>query len=236
MDEQKGLAVGKTYRNANQAPVFMHSIAEVERKKVKEEISASKFISIMVDGSTDSSVIEEEVIYVRLSRAGKVKVQFVGIQALEKADAEHVTDAVCSIMSAVSGIEDEWKEKLVACATDGAAVMTGSKIDVVSRLRGEKSYILGVHCMAHRLELVFKDVMKTNSLCRKVEDLLTSLFTFYHRSPLNRATLKKSFSVLGMKPLMPTRVGGTRWVSHLLRALDHFLKGYKGIVLHLEQV
>ena len=138
MDEQKGLAVGRTYRNANQAPVSMHSIAEVERKKVEEEISASKFISIMADGSTDSSVME--------------------------------------------------------------------------------------------------DVMKTNNRCRKVEDLLTGLFTFYHRSPLNRATLKKSFSVQGMKPLMPTRVGGTRWVSHLMRALDHFLKGYKGIVHHLEQV
>ncbi len=60
MNEQKGLAVEKTYRNANQAPVLMHSIAEVERKKVKEEISASKFICIMADGSTDSSVMEEE--------------------------------------------------------------------------------------------------------------------------------------------------------------------------------
>ncbi len=43
-----------------------------------------------------------------------MKAQFVGIEALEKADAEHVTDAICSMMSAVSGSEDEWKEKLVA--------------------------------------------------------------------------------------------------------------------------
>ncbi len=236
MDEQKGLAVGKTYRNANQAQVFMHYIAEVERRKVKEEISATKFISIMADGSTDSSVMEEELVYTRMSRAGKVKVQFVGIQALKKADAAHITDAICSQMSAVSGGEEEWKEKLVACGTDGAAVMTGSKTGVVSRLREERTYILGVHCMAHRLELAFKDVMKTNSHYRKVEDLLPGLFTLYHRSPLNRAKLKDSFSVLGIKPLMPTRVGGTRWVSHLLRALDHFLRGFKGIVQHLEQV
>ncbi|XP_073667564.1 zinc finger protein 862-like [Paramisgurnus dabryanus] len=235
VDEKKGLAVGKTYRNANQAQVFMHYIAEIERRKVKEEISATKFISIMVDGSTDSSVMEEELVYTRMSRAGKVKVQFVGIQALKKADAAHITDAICSQMSAISGGED-WKGKLVACGTDGAAVMTGSKTGVVSRLRGERTYILGVHCMAHRLELAFKDVMKTNNLCRKVEDLLTGLFTFYHRSPLNRAKLKDSFSVLGIKPLMPTRIGGTRWVCHLLRALDHFLRGFKGIVQHLEQM
>ncbi|CAM4529879.1 unnamed protein product [Leuciscus chuanchicus] len=33
-------------------------------------------------------------------------------------------------MSAVSGGEEEWTEKLVACGTDGAAVMTGSKTGV----------------------------------------------------------------------------------------------------------
>lgn len=61
-----------------------------------------------------------------------MKVHFVGIQALKKADAEHVTDPVCSMMSAVSGSGDEWKEKLVACATDRAAVVTGCKTGVVS--------------------------------------------------------------------------------------------------------
>ena len=35
---------------------------------------------------------------------------------------------------------------------------------------------------------------------------------------------------------MPTRVGGTRWVAHVLKALDHFLRGYPTIVQHLEQI
>uniref|UniRef100_A0A1A8B7D6 Uncharacterized protein n=1 Tax=Nothobranchius furzeri TaxID=105023 RepID=A0A1A8B7D6_NOTFU len=35
---------------------------------------------------------------------------------------------------------------------------------------------------------------------------------------------------------MPTRTAGTRWVSHLLTALDHFLRGYSAIVQHLEQI
>ncbi|XP_032362928.1 uncharacterized protein LOC116674775 [Etheostoma spectabile] len=38
-----------------------------------------------------------------------------------------------------------------------------------------------------------------------------------------------------MKALMPTRVGGTRWLPHLFKALDHFLRGYAGIVRHLEK-
>ncbi|XP_041132044.1 uncharacterized protein LOC121329964 isoform X1 [Polyodon spathula] len=62
------------------------------------------------------------------------------------------------------------------------------------------------------------------------------LYYFYHNSPLNRANMISSYRVLGQKPLVPTRVGGTRWVSHFLRALDYFLRGYKGFVQHLEQV
>ncbi|XP_046900272.1 uncharacterized protein LOC124483769 isoform X2 [Hypomesus transpacificus] len=39
-----------------------------------------------------------------------------------------------------------------------------------------------------------------------------------------------------MKPLIPTRVGGTRWLAHLFRALDHFLRGYRGLIQHFEQI
>ncbi|XDV31583.1 hypothetical protein PO909_002570 [Leuciscus waleckii] len=54
-------------------------------------------------------------------------------------------------------------------------------------------------------------------------------------SCVNRANLRGSFEEIGMRHLMPTRIGGTRWVSHFLRALENFLKGYKGLVHHLEQ-
>ena len=62
------------------------------------------------------------------------------------------------------------------------------------------------------------------------------LYYFYHNSPLNRANLKASFNSLQMPAILPTRVGGTRWVSHVLKALDHFLRGYSAIIQHLEQI
>ena len=34
---------------------------------------------------------------------------------------------------------------------------------------------------------------------------------------------------------MPTRIGGTRWLSHTLLAIENLWKGYKGIVQHLDQ-
>ncbi|KAJ8272966.1 hypothetical protein GJAV_G00095620 [Gymnothorax javanicus] len=47
---------------------------------------------------------------------------------------------------------------------------------------------------------------------------------------------KNSFAALELSPIMPTRVGGTRWLAHLLRAIDHFLRGYPPIMPHLNQI
>ncbi|CAJ1081200.1 zinc finger protein 862-like isoform X2 [Xyrichtys novacula] len=78
----------------------------------------------MSDGSTDSAVKEEELVYVRWSHNGKIESKFVGIQTVEKADAAHITSIVRTIME---GICEEWESKLVTFATDGAAVMVGVK-------------------------------------------------------------------------------------------------------------
>ena len=162
-----------------------------------------------------------------------MEAHFVGIEAVEKADAAHITQAVRNQMKAVCV---DWESKLIACATDGASVMTGDRSGVVTRLRGEKGYILGVHCMAHREELAYSDAIKKCPMYHRAEDLLSGLYTFYHTSPLNRSNLINCFKLRNEKPLMPTRIGGTRWVGHLHRAVDHFLRGYGALVLHLEQV
>ncbi|KAL7398303.1 hypothetical protein ABVT39_007646 [Epinephelus coioides] len=176
----------------------------------------------------------QESVYVRLCTKGNVQVKFVGIEAVEKADSAHITRAIKNQMDAAC---EGWEGKLVACATDGAAVRSGGKNGVVTRLKGDKTYVVGVHCMAHHLELSFSDAIKESAMFRRVDELLGRLYPFYHTSPLNRANLIKSYATLNKeKALMPTRIGGTRWVGHLLRVLDHYLRGYPAIVQHLEQV
>lgn len=184
----------------------------------------------MSDGSTDSSVKEEEFVYVRFCHKGKIQSKFVGINSMEKADTAHISNSI------MEGVCDEWGSKLVALGTDGAAVMTGAKNGVVSRLKWNRAYIIGIHCIAHCLELTFSDAIRSNVMFQKVEDLLSGLYTFYHTCPLNRVNLVNSYQPHGHTPLVPTRIVGTRWVGHLLRALDHFLRGYQGLVQHLEPV
>lgn len=46
--------------------------------------------------------------------------------------------------------------------------------------------------------------------------------------------LQRSFDAVGVKRVLPSRVGGTRWLPHLHRAITAFCKGYRAIRAHLE--
>ncbi|XP_061168890.1 zinc finger protein 862-like [Saccostrea echinata] len=100
----------------------------------------------------------------------------------------------------------------------------------------ERPFVKGIHCSAHRFELAYKDGTKDIPIHKKCELLLLNLYLFYKYSSLNRANLKIAFDSIGKKMLVPTRVGGTRWLPHTERALKHVITGYDGIVLHLEQM
>ena len=123
-----------TYINDKQCWEFIRSIATIERGNTEELIKGAKFVGLLRDGSTDSSVKEEELLYIQTCTEGRVTVRFAGIDAVEKADAEHITSVISGLMDSV---DEEWRKKLVACATDGAAVMVGVPNGVVSRLRGD---------------------------------------------------------------------------------------------------
>ena len=59
---------------------------------------------------------------------------------------------------------------------------------------------------------------------------------FFFFSNLNRANLKEACEASGIDMLVPTRVGGTRWVPHTLQAVSNIWRTYPALVLHLSQV
>jgi hypothetical protein len=146
---------------------------------------------------------------------------------------------LCAIKDALKSVgltEEEWTRKLVGFGSDGASVNIGKKSGVITRLQELQPLVQGIHCHAHRLELAYKDALKKDPLHLKVESLLTGLYYFYRNSPLNRANLKRACDALSLKSLIPTRIGGTRWLPHWKRALDNLWRIYPGLVTHLQQV
>lgn len=103
----------------------------------------------------------------------------------------------------------------------------GCKSGLGALLQETRSHLVVVHCLAHRLELSFKDAIKScqPSLYTKCMTLLIGLFYLYHKSQTQKKALQRSFASLEMKQVLPTRVGGTRWLPHTYRAITVLIKG-----------
>ena len=68
----------------------MKAIDGVEREKVKYKLEQANFITVLSNGSTDVSAIENEIVYARYSVKGQIENNFIGILFVEKADAKGI--------------------------------------------------------------------------------------------------------------------------------------------------
>lgn len=126
--------------------------------------------------------------------------------------------------------------KLVGLGCDGASNMTGQWNCLIALLKEQPSVVV-VHCFAHGLELALKDASDSNSLHEKVIAYCWWAYnTVIIRITVNWAMLKMCSSSLKRKVHIPTRVGGTRWVGHLHKALKIVVSSNPVIIPHLQQV
>ena len=236
LDQAKGLKVGTAYRNDKRCKDFVKAIATNQCNITVSLVEKARFLSMISDGSTDSSHREAEICYVRLAVHGEILTKFVGLKNIGKANADGISQALTTMMTGSFG--SVWKTKVVGFGTDGASVMMGSNNGTVKKMKDQlaRPYILAVHCSAHRLELGYKDACKQIVLYKKVDLMMLNLYLFYRNSSLNRSNLEATFRALDRRPLMPTRVSGTRWLPHTERAAKNLIEGYETIVIHLKQV
>ena len=80
LDEVKGLTVGATYRNTKACGTFSKYIATAAQNQVADELKTAKFVSVTSDGATDSSIIEQEIVFARYSSKGAPFTKFVGLK------------------------------------------------------------------------------------------------------------------------------------------------------------
>ena len=77
---------------------------------------------MMADSATDVGVQEVEDVYLHYLKDGEPVNIFAGLRPCPNAKAPGITEAV---NCAMSNVWDNWKEKVVAPGTDGAALMIG---------------------------------------------------------------------------------------------------------------
>ena len=102
-----GISLGETYRNIKACRNFVLYIAEVERMAMVEVLKKVPFYSILSDGSTDSSICEAEIMYVRYSDKGKISNKFLALKNVPRANAENLTKLLENTLKEYGGFTDE---------------------------------------------------------------------------------------------------------------------------------
>ena len=239
LDDMKGVDIGPIFRTEKSARTFTYFIAEVERRNLREKLEKSPFFSVISDRLSAGSTEEAELVYVRFAHVGKVHCQLVGVQTAEKKDPLSVKIAIEKTLerNLQLGLSDkDWAEKLVGFGRDGALGSEEENSGVALLLREIQPRVLTVYCFTHHLELSYKAVFQSIPLYHDVRDLLDGVHRFYHSSPLRQRSLITVFRGLRLRPVMPARAGGMRWLQGLQAALQSLLKGYPAIVQQLRSV
>ena len=81
------MASSPTYDNAVKGAEFISSICDSMKPGLCDVLKSTKYTSIIIDGDTDISVKECEIVYVRVLENGKPINRLLGQQEVEYADA-----------------------------------------------------------------------------------------------------------------------------------------------------
>ena len=103
----------------------------------------------------------------------------------------------------------------------------------------DHSEVIGIHCLMHCLELAYRDALKTvgNRLYdRAVTLLLGNYYAFCKRSHKQRRVLRRAIEATKVPNRMPTRVGGSRCMGHMLRAINTFFTTYPAVTAALQDL
>lgn len=64
--------------------MFTHYIAEVEHLKLVSRVMEAKFLSIILDGSMDSAVMKQELVYWRRCSGGEIQTHFLTVASADR--------------------------------------------------------------------------------------------------------------------------------------------------------
>lgn len=158
-----------------------------------DRVRESGFFSVMIDESSDVSVHQNLVLYIRYleESLGRLdaKTSFMGIRQLASANSNSIREEVVKILSD-KGLEIS-KLKIVGIATDMASVMTGCKAGVVKQLKDLSPSLLSTHCIALRLALSCGSAADQISYLVKFQEILYFLFS-------TSTTLQRTLSHLSL--------------------------------------
>lgn len=234
LQEKNGVEKRSGYRTDRAAAIFADFIAKQLKASLEEILLKARYYSILTDGSTDTSVTEQELIYIMLlNEDGRAVLKFLSIENPPVADAIHLVECIREAFHRI-GVVD-FSSHLHGINVDGASVNLGIHRGVAARLKEESAWLTTIHCFNHRIELAAKDAFQ-NSVFEDVDQMLVFLYKLYQNSSKRLKALKELGDALGEKVPKPVKASGTRWIGHRYNAIKILLKHYGSFMTHLQEL
>ena len=105
----------------------------------RDDAQLAPFYAVLCNWSTDSAVIEQEMVYMRYAKQGVVKVCFISLQSVDRGTALNIKAAIDAGIGTI--IDSNWKNQVVPLGSDEAWDMTGQKGSVIAFLRSECQWL-----------------------------------------------------------------------------------------------
>jgi len=133
VQKRAGVLLGETSINKHSAKEFTMTVGEEVEEQLKQALFKSDFITVLVDGSTDCSVIEKKLIFVRFVDAdGLVCTKLMALKDVQHADASGL---LCVLKEAFMrvGLLD-YDRRLIGFMSNGASVNFGPESGLLTQL------------------------------------------------------------------------------------------------------
>jgi hypothetical protein len=167
LEERHGVDLGFSYKTQK---TFSHYIAESQCQSFLRAFSKHNFYSILMDGSTDSGNIEDELVLVQYrtqdQSAEEIRscARYLSLQVPTRANADGLIQCIGdalqrlgidNILDRASVLGVDSHPVLIAGGTDGASVNVAEENGMKGKLQNELPWLHWVWCYAHRLELAW---------------------------------------------------------------------------------
>ena len=176
------------YCSDRAAAEFVDCVGEAMKEDFVKDILNTPYYSILTDGSTDASILEQEVLYVLfLSSSGVPVLEFLRVDTPQHAHADGLKQCIEDSFQHI-GITP-LSSRLASMNVDGAAVNTGIHSGLGVKFKETAPWRRVIHCFNHRLELSVKD-MFNGLFFKDINTMLVKLYCLYRKSPKRLRELK----------------------------------------------
>ena len=147
---------------------------------LQKDLANAHYFCILSDGSTDSSVIEEELVYLLFLKSGKPLLKFFLIEPANNTNAEGIIECVKTAFEWIGILG--FQKRIIGLNVDGASVNTEVHNGVAVLMQADSPSPQVIPCFNHFLELAIKDAFKNNNF-NKIDEMLMKFYYLYQKSP-----------------------------------------------------